>query len=68
MRILRLGPEYCLASSEASYCLQVLESGPKYPVRAFRPQGEAVGLQIGAKAEIERNMCGLRRPMTNAPR
>ena len=52
-----LGPSYLEISSVASYSLPA-STDPKYPSKAFCPQGLWVGLQMGEKAETEANFPG----------
>ncbi|TNN74085.1 hypothetical protein EYF80_015726 [Liparis tanakae] len=52
MRMSSGGPEYDDASTVASALTsQAALSGPRYPEKAFCPQGHCTGLQMGAKAD-----------------
>lgn len=66
------GPFHLFTSSVASCSFHRSRPlSPKYPENAFWPQGQLIGLQIGAKAETDWYFPGLRRnfaPLAARPR
>lgn len=55
------GPFHFLMSSVASCSFHFCWSSPRYPENAFWPQGQLMGLEMGAKADTDLYLPGLRR-------
>src|ERR1700687_3192094 len=54
-------------SAVASYSRQRARAAPRYPLKAFRPQGQRIGDAIGANADTDLYWRGFLSAMVSAP-